>query len=164
MSPWKWWIAIAGTTLVVGGVVWLLKLWVIVATDGRVTHTGAAASFLELGLVLLLVGSTGVGVRLAMNQDTSMRVVLAVASPLVFVGIGYLLGGVIAYAIVVIGGAIVGVSPAGYLLAEAGILGLAVVGIAVGMWLVVDVVLRGTTHGSDAASGSREAGHQPRVG
>ena len=93
MSPWKWWIAIAGTTLIAGGVAWLLKLWVIVATDGRVVATGAAATFLELELVLLIVGSTGIGVRLMMGQEPSMRVVLAVASPLVLLGVGYALGG-----------------------------------------------------------------------
>lgn len=82
MSPWKWWMAIAGTALVVGGVAWILKLWVIVATDGRVVATGAAATFFPLGLGLLMVGSTGVGLRLAKNQETSMRVVLVLASPL----------------------------------------------------------------------------------
>ena len=39
MSPWKWWIAIAGVALIAGGVAWILKLWVIVATDGRVVDT-----------------------------------------------------------------------------------------------------------------------------
>ena len=163
MSLWRWWMAIAGVALVVGGVVWILKLWVIVSTDGRVTHTGAAAAFLELGLVLLMVGSTGVGVRLAMNQETSMRIVLAVASPLVLVGVGYTLGGGIGYAILAIGGAIVGVTPPGYLRSEVGILGLAVVGLLAGIWLLVDVVLRGASQGTDAAWGSREAEHQPRV-
>jgi hypothetical protein len=80
VSFWKWWIAIAGTALIAGGVAWLLKLWVIVATDGRVVATGAAATFLDFGLVLLIVGSTGIRVRLMMSQDPSMRVVLAVAS------------------------------------------------------------------------------------
>ena len=157
MSLWKWWIASAGMALIAGGVAWILKLWVIVATDGRVVATGAAATFLELGLVLLIVGSTGVGVRLMMSQEPSMRVVLAVASPLVLLGIGYVLGGVIGGAILVIWGAIVGIAPPGYLLAEAGILGLAVVGLVAGIWLVVDVVLRGAAHGTDTASGSREA-------
>jgi hypothetical protein len=41
----------------------MLKLWVSVATDRRVVATGAAGAFLELGLFLLLVGSTGVGLR-----------------------------------------------------------------------------------------------------
>ena len=84
MSPWKWWFAIAGTAIIAGGVAWLFKLGAIVATDGRVVATGAAATFLELGLGLLMVGSTGVGVRLAMNQEPSMRVVLALASSLAF--------------------------------------------------------------------------------
>src|SRR3712207_1482654 len=133
MSLWKWWIAIAGIALIAGGVAWLLKLWVIVATDGRVVATGAAATFLELGLVLLAVGSTGIGVRLMMSQEPSMRIVLAVASPLVLIGVGYALGGVIGGAIMVIGGAIVGVAVPNYLLAEAGILGLAVIGIVAGI-------------------------------
>ncbi len=163
MSLWKWWIAIAGIALIAGGVAWLLKLWVIVATDGRVVATGAAATFLELGLVLLAVGSTGIGVRLMMSQEPSMRIVLAVASPLVLIGVGYALGGVIGGAILVIGGAIVGVAVPSYLLAEAGILGLAAIGIVAGIWLVVYVVRRGAAQGTRGASGTREAEPQPRV-
>lgn len=156
ISFWKWWIAIAGTALIAGGVAWLLKLWVIVATDGRVVATGAAATFLELGLGLLLVGTTGVGLRLAINQDTSMRVVLALASPLLFMP-AFLTFSVIGYALVAIGRVIAGEAVRGYLLEEGGIFVSAVVGIAVGLWLVVDVVLRGSAYGTDAASGSREA-------
>ncbi len=63
MSVWKWWIAIAATALVVGGVAWLLKLWVIVATDGRVVATGAAGAFLDLGLLAARRSSCGVPVR-----------------------------------------------------------------------------------------------------
>jgi hypothetical protein len=63
------WIAIAGTALIFGGVASLLKLWVIVATDGRVVATGAAGIFFDLGLYLLLVGSTGVGLRLAKTTN-----------------------------------------------------------------------------------------------
>jgi hypothetical protein len=163
VSLWKWWTAIAGTSLIAGGVAWLLKLWVIVATDGRVVATGAAATFLEFGLILLTVGSTGIGSRLMMSQEPSMRVVLAVASPLVVLGVGYAVGGVIGYAILVIGGALAGVALPGYLLAEAGILGLAVIGLVAGIWLVVDAMLRGAAHGTDTAAGIREAEHQPRV-
>ena len=163
MSLWKWWIAIAGTALIAGGVAWMLKLWVIVATDGRVVATGAAATFLELGLVLLIVGSTGIGVRLMMSQEPSMRVVLAVASPLVFLGVGYTLGGGIGGAILVIGGAIVGVGVPSYLLAEAAILGLAVIGLVVGIWLVVYVMPRGAVQSTHSLSGSREAQSRPRV-
>ena len=163
MSPWKWWISIAGMALIAGGVAWLLKLWVIVATDGRVVATGAAATFLELGLVLLAVGSTGIGVRLMMSQEPSMRIVLAVASPLVLLGVGYALGGVIGGAILVIGGAIVGVAVPSYLFAEAGILGLAVIGLVAGTWLVVYVMPRGAVQSTRNTSDSREAESRPRV-
>ncbi len=156
MSLWKWWIAIAGIAFIAGGVAWLLKLWVIVTTDGRVVATGAAATFLELGLGLLLVGSTGVGLRLAINQEPSMRVVLAVASPLLFMP-AFLMFSVIGYALVAIGRIMAGEAVPDYLLEEGGIFVSAVVGIAVGLWLVVDVVLRGATHGTNAASGGREA-------
>ncbi len=132
-SLWRWWIAIAGTALIAGGVAWLSKLWVIVVTDGRVVATGAAATFLELGLVLLIVGSTGIGVRLMMNQEPSMRIVLAVASPVVLLGVGYAVGGVIGYAVLLIGSALAGVAVPGYLLQEAGILGLAMIGLIAGI-------------------------------
>ncbi len=143
MSPWKWWTAIAGTVLIVGGVAWLLKLWVIVATDGRVVATGAAATFLELGLVLLIVGFTGIEVRVMMSQEPSMRVVLGLMSPLVFLGFGYIVGGGIGYTILVIGGVLVGIKVPGYLLAESAILGLAVIGLVAGTWLVAYAVARG---------------------
>ena len=125
MSPWKWWTAIAGTALVVGGVAWLLKLWVIVATDGRVVATGAAGAFFDLGLYSLLVGSTGVGLRLAINQETSMRVVLAVMSPLAFV-VSFAIFSGIGYALVAIGRLMVGDALPSYLLEEGGLLILAV--------------------------------------
>jgi hypothetical protein len=128
------WIAIAGTVLVVGGVAWISKLWVIVATDGRVVATGAAGAFFDLGFYSLLVGSTGLGLQLTMNQETSMRVVLALLSPLAFV-ISFAVFSGIGYAILAIGGAIVGVSPPSYLLEEAGIFLSAVV------WLVIGVIL-----------------------
>ena len=163
MSLSRLWIAIAGTALVFGGVACLLKLWVIVATDGRVVATGAAATFLEIGLYLLIVGSTGIGVRLMMNQEPSMRVVLAVTSPLVLLGVGYTLGGGIGYAILVIGSALAGVAVPAYLLAEAGILGLAVIGLVAGIWLVAYVIPPGAAQSTRSTSGSREAESQLRV-
>ncbi len=162
MSLWKWWIAIAATALVVGGVAWLLKLWVIVATDGRVVATGAAAAFYELGLYSLMVGSTGVGLRLTMKLENSLRVPLAVVSPLAFfVLFGIFLG--IGYALVAIGRLIVGDALPSYLLEEGGIFISAVVGLVAGIWLVVEVVVRGVPDSTDGASGSRQAESQPRV-
>ena len=134
-----------------------MKLWVIVATDGRVVATGAAARFLELGLVLLIVGSTGFGVRVMMGQEPSMRVVLALASPLLFLGIGYMAGGGIGYALLVIGGALVGTGVPGYLRAESAILGLAVIALAAGTWLAAYAVARGAAQSTHGTSGSREA-------
>lgn len=113
----------------------MLKLSVIVATDGRVVATGAAGAFFDLGFYLLLVGSTGLGLRLAMNQEPAMRVVLAVASPFAFVLL-FLIFSSIGYAILAIGRLIVGDALPGYLLEEAGIFISAVV------WLVVGVTLR----------------------
>ncbi len=162
MSLWKVWMAIAGTALIAGGVAWLLKLWVIVATDGRVTHTGAAGAFFDLGLYSLLVGSTGLGLRLAINQEPSMRVVLAVASPLLFMPV-FLMFSVIGYVLVGIGRIIAGDAVPGYLLEEGGIFISAVVGLVAGIWLVVDVVRRGATQGAHGGPGIRQAESQPRV-
>ena len=134
MSPWKWWTAIAGTILVVGGVAWILKLWVIVATDGRVVATGAAGAFFDLVFYSLLVGSTGLGVRLTMNQEPAMRGVAAVGSPVVFI-LSFALFSGIGYAILAVGGAFAGISSPSYLLEEAGIFTSAVV------WLIIGVVL-----------------------
>ena len=163
MSPWKWWIAIAGTSLVAGGGIWISKLWVIVATDGRVVATGAAATFLELGLVLLSVGSTGIGVRLMMGQEPSMRVVLGAACPLVLLGFGYTLGGGIGYAFLVVGGALAGVAVPGYLLAESAILGLAVIGLVAGVWLLAYTVAQGGAQSTHGTSGGREVESRPRA-
>jgi hypothetical protein len=119
MSVWKWWIAIAGTALVVGGVAWILMLWVIVATDGRVQYTGAAGAFFTLGLYSLLVGSTGLGLRLAMNQESAIRVCAMVGAPVAFV-FSFALFSIIGYAIVAAGRLIVGDALPSYLLEEGG--------------------------------------------
>ncbi len=162
MSLWKWWIAIAGTALVVGGVAWLLKLWVIVATDGRVVATGAAGAFFDLGFYSLIVGSTGVGLRLTMKLETSLRVILAVVSPFAFFVLFGIFSG-IGYALVAIGRLIVGDALPSYLLEEGGIFVSAVVGLLAGIWLVLDVVLRRVPYSTDGASGSRQAELRPRV-
>ena len=125
--------------------------------------TGAAATLLDLGLVLIIVGATGIGVRVMMNQEPSMRVVLAVASPLVLLGVGYALGSGIGYAILIIGGALVGVAVPGYLLAESGILGLAVIGLVAGIWLAASVMQRGAAQSARSTLGCREAEARPRV-
>ena len=89
-----------------------------------------------------------------------MRVILAVASPLVFIP-AFLMFSVLGYALVAIGRIIAGDAVPGYLLEEGGIFVSAVAGIVVGTWLVVGVVRRGASCGTRGASSSREA--EPRV-
>jgi len=162
VALWKWWIAIAGTALVVGGVAWISKLWVIVATDGRVVATGAAGAFFELGLYALMVGSTGVGLRLAINLENTLRVTLAVLSPVAFsILFGVFLG--IGYALVAAGRLIVGDALPSYLLEEGGIFISAVVGIVAGIWLVVGVVVRGVPDSAADSSGGRQGASQPTL-
>jgi hypothetical protein len=139
-----------------------LKLWVIVATDGRVAYTGAAGAFFSLGLYSLMVGSTGVGLRLTMKLENTLRVTLALVSPIAFFFL-FAIFLVIGYALVALGRLIVGDALPSYLLEEGGVFISAVVGLAAGIWLVVDVVVRGVPDSSDGASGSRQAESQPRV-
>ena len=131
------WISIAGTVLVIGGVSWLLKLAVIVATGGRVTDTGAAAVFYVLGLVLLLVGSTGLGLRLTINGTIAMRVLAVVLSPVVLFTSFVLLDS--------IGRAVVGDRGPDYVPDEAGILLAAVAWLALGYVLLSKWTLTRTT-------------------
>ncbi len=122
------WFGIAGAALVVGAAAWFAKIGVIVATAGRVTDTGAAAVFYLLGLALLFVGSTGLGLRLAANRAFALSVAAVVLSPVVFFVSFLVFDG--------IGRAIVGGSVPGYLLDEAGILLTAVAWLAVGATLL----------------------------
>ena len=128
MSLWKWWTAVAGAVLVVGGVAWLLKLSVIVATDGRVVATGAAGAFFDIGFYSLLVGSTGLGLRLTKNEHPVTRIAAAVGSPFVFV--------LSFFAFDLVGRAVLGVAVPSYLLGEAGIFISAVVWLAIGLPLL----------------------------
>jgi O-antigen ligase len=116
-----------------------LKLWVIVATDGRVVATGAAGAFFDLGFYSLLVGSTGLGVRLTRNQEPALRGVAAVGSPIIFV-LAFALFSAVGSAILAVGGVLVGVSPPGYLFGEAGIFISAVVWLAIGLVLLFGLV------------------------
>jgi hypothetical protein len=151
-----WWIAIAGTALIVGGVAWLLKLWVIVATDGWVMYTGAAGAFFDLGLYLLLIGSTGLGLRLTMKEEPAFRIAAVVASPVAFVvSFAVLLG--IGYTIVSIGRAVVGNAVPSYLLEEGGIFITAVLWLVIGVTLVLGSVRR------SRGVVSSEAGQTARV-
>jgi hypothetical protein len=107
---------------------------VIIATDGRVTHTGAAGSSFTIGLWLLSVGAAGLGLRLTMSVDLVSRVILTVLFPFVFV-LSFFVFSVIGYAIVAVARVIVGDALPRYMLGEAGILISAVV------WMVIGAVL-----------------------
>jgi hypothetical protein len=134
MSLSRWLIATAGLALVVGAMAWLTKIGVIIATDGRVTHTGAAGSSFTIGLWLLSVGAAGLGLRLTMSVDLVSRVIITVLFPFVFI-LSFFVFSVIGYAIVAVARLIVGDALPRYMLGEAGILISAVV------WMVIGAVL-----------------------
>jgi hypothetical protein len=73
--------------LIAGGVSWLLKLTVIavmVATGSRDIESGLVAFFYLMGLALLLIGSTALGLRLTMGRPVPLRIAAVVLSPIVF--------------------------------------------------------------------------------
>jgi hypothetical protein len=78
---------------------------------------GAAGAFFDLGFYSLMVGSTGVGLRLAINLENTLRVTLAVVSPLAFSILFGVFSG-IGYALVATGRNIVGDALPSYLLEE----------------------------------------------
>ena len=134
MSLSRWLIATAGLALVVGAMAWLTKIGVIIATDGRVTHTGAAGASFTIGLGLLSVGAAGLGLRLTTSVDLVLRVILTVGFPFVFV-LSFFVFSAIGYVIVAGARVIVGDALPRYMLGEAGILISAVV------WMVIGAVL-----------------------
>ncbi|CAN5267502.1 hypothetical protein BH18ACT10_BH18ACT10_05760 [soil metagenome] len=138
----KWgriWIAVAGTALFLGGIAWLAKLSVVVATDGRVTATGAAGAFFTLGLALILIGSTGAGLRLTMGGEPMSRIAGIVLSPVLFVAAFMILQGVVV-GLVTVAQAIVGGLGPDYVREEAIILLTAVVSLVVGTMLLAGAV------------------------
>jgi hypothetical protein len=79
------WMEIASIAAALGGLSWLTKVAVILATDGEVVDEGAAAFFYLLGAALMLVGSTAIGTFLAGRQSRLVLVLAVVLSPIVFV-------------------------------------------------------------------------------
>lgn len=132
-------IATAGLALVVGAMAWLAKIGVIIATDGRVTHTGAAGSSFTIGVGLLSVSAAGLGLRLTMSVDLVLRVILTVGLPFVFV-LSFFVFSAIGYVIVAGARVIVGDALPHYMLGEAGILISAVVWMVIGAVLLFDSV------------------------
>ncbi len=76
------WTRLAALLLMGGALAWTLKLAVIISTNGQIIDTGAAAFLMKMGLVLLIVGSTGIGNRLSVNRSLLLRIIAIVISPL----------------------------------------------------------------------------------
>lgn len=135
------WSAFAGSALVFGGGAWFSKLVVIVATDGRVAYTGAAGAFFTLGLALILIGSTGVGLRLTMNGGATSRIAGMVLSPVLFVASFMILQGVVVGLYDLTQAVVGGLGPA-YVREEAAILVTAIASLVAGVALLAGIFRR----------------------
>ena len=78
------WIQIGSIAAALGGLSWLAKVAIIIATEGKVNDEGAAALFYILGVALMSVGSTAGGVRLANRRSSLLLIGAVVLSPVVF--------------------------------------------------------------------------------
>jgi len=80
------WMKLATLALIAGGGAWLVKLVVIVATDGADSGAGdaAVAAFFLLGFVLLLSGSSAVGLWLTRGRGAVVRIGAALLAPVTF--------------------------------------------------------------------------------
>ena len=86
------WTQVAGLLLMGGALAWTIKLCIIIATNGRIIDTGAAALLMKIGIVLLVVGSTGIGNRLSRNRALWVRIISIVFSPIIVFGTLMLIG------------------------------------------------------------------------
>ncbi|MGQ0574861.1 MAG: hypothetical protein ACT4RN_11745 [Pseudonocardia sp.] len=82
------WITISAVLAVAGGLAWLAKVAVIAA---RADAGGVDDALFFVGLALLLIASTGLGMRLAAGRNRGMVVAAVVLAPVVclavFVGV-----------------------------------------------------------------------------
>jgi len=86
------WAQVAGLLLIGGTLAWAIKLAVIISTNGRIITTGAAALFMSIGIVLLLLGSTGIGYYLTRNRSVWVRAIAMLLSPALVFGSFILIG------------------------------------------------------------------------
>lgn len=131
------WIEIGSIAATLGGLSWLAKVAVIIATDGKVNDEGAAALFYILGVALMAIGSTAVGIRLVNRMSSLLLVGAVVLSPVVFFVSSSVLDG-IAQPLVENRG------PA-YWEDEAGIVATALVWLVIGITLLRDTLRSGGT-------------------
>jgi hypothetical protein len=88
-SPWT---RTAGLLLIGGALAWTIKLGVIISTNGRIIDTGASAISMNIGLLLLAVGSTGIGDRVSLTRATFLRITAILLSPALIFGSFFLFG------------------------------------------------------------------------
>ena len=126
------WTRIATVALIAGATAWLVKLVVIVATDGAESGAGdaAAAVFFLPGFVLLLGGSSAVGLWLTRGRGAIVRIAAALLAPVVFFVSMNLLDPA--------GEALVGDLGPDYAREEAGILLAALLWLALGILVAAD--------------------------
>lgn len=86
------WTQTASFILIGGALAWTIKLAIIVSTNGRIIDTGAAALFMRIGLLLLLIGSTAIGGRLSINRTVLLRILAFLLSPVLLFGLFLLFG------------------------------------------------------------------------
>ncbi len=89
------WTKVAALLLMGGALAWIIKLGVIVSTNGEVIDTGAAALLMKVGIISLAIGSTGIGNRLSANRALWLRIIAIVLSPAILFAL-FLLAGFIA--------------------------------------------------------------------
>lgn len=82
----------AALFLLSGALAWIIKLGVIVATNGQIIDTGAAVLMMKTGLILLGLGSTGIGYRLSVNRAVWLRVLAILLSPVLLFALFLLVG------------------------------------------------------------------------
>lgn len=86
------WNRVAGYLLIAGALAWMFKLIVIVSTNGRIIDTGPAAILMTAGLILLFIGSTGIGFSIARTRGIVIRIVSILISPALLFGSFLLMG------------------------------------------------------------------------
>jgi hypothetical protein len=125
------WMKIATLALIAGASAWLAKLVVIVMTDGADNGVGDAATavFFLLGFVLLLGGSSAVGLWLTRGRGPGVRIVAALLALVTFLVSWQLL--------IPVGEALVGDRGPNYVRDESGILLNALLWLALGILVAV---------------------------
>jgi peptidoglycan/LPS O-acetylase OafA/YrhL len=130
------WRTTSGRVAIAGGLAWLAKLTVIVATGGEIIDSGPAALFYLSGLALLLLGGALAGLWYTAGRGLFGRIAGGIAG-----AAGFL----VSFAILdSVGGSVIGQRGPEYAAAEIGILLTALLWLAMGLWLTL-----GRTHELD---------------